>query len=155
MNNINQRNRHELKITQLTRPEIRWRVRAHIGQKRQSKCHIVIYWIPLTWYSESEAQVFVLHSNKITFIPDKVTVLYRNDGLIYFMHMHGFYPFNHGATGLIFHDISERRTQVLCMFLKVWPKVKWSAQICQTWALDVLWFVKSCLQKLIFSVSPL
>lgn len=40
------------------------------------------------------------------------------------------------------------------MLLKVWPKVKWSAQICQTQALDVLWFVKSSLQKL-FTVSPL
>lgn len=63
---------------------------------------------------DSEARSFVLHSNKTTFMPNKVTVHYKNSrkhnlgGLLSaFIEQHTHYCFNPSATGLIFHDITD------------------------------------------------
>lgn len=77
-----------------TNLEIRWRARAHRHRtvKQVSYCHLLNSTDMVQWI-QVQAQGFVLHSNKITFIPDKVTVLYRNDSFIWFtmQHMHVFF----------------------------------------------------------------
>lgn len=85
---------------------------------------------------ESEAQILVLHSNKITFMPDKVTVHYRNGRkhhlgvlslVLYVQNESGFYCFNPCTTSFL---TSQKKRNKSLHFLRV-PEIKWSAQIWQ------------------------